>query len=216
MDSRISPAVASFAKDRLIRPLAKEEAFGLTKEGHLLISVSGEVIARAEDLLLCSENVEVRPLNLRMQGREVPQVFQRLAAMEGNGYLMLSRAGETFFPLRLEKDLCFFVEQFLWAMEATLTWDVGTLLGSRSTEPVSLVRVAGEGQIGIRVPGELVSLQVTEKQPHRVHYDTFVGWVGNVIPIMDENVPFLRCEGEGTIFVCLPAGQQGGTPDAQV
>ena len=38
-------------------------------------------------------------------------------SLEGEGHLVLSRENERFYPLLLQRDLCFFVEHFIWAME---------------------------------------------------------------------------------------------------
>ena len=83
------------------------------------------------------------------------------------GYLIISRENERFYPLRLERDLCFFVERLLWALDATLVWDVGMLPGSRGSTNISLVRVAGEGMVALRVAGELVAVKVSPERPHR-------------------------------------------------
>lgn len=198
------PGVTSFAFSRLLTPDASAEALALTDEGHLRVSIRGETMTRTDALLLCSENVQVRPLNRRMQGRAVPEVFRRLVAVEGDGYLVLSRESERFYPLRLERDLCFFVERHLWAIDASLMWDVGTLPGTRETGGISLVRVAGEGQVAIRVGGELVAIKVSQDRPHRVRAGAFVGWVGNVIPQAMADGDFVHCEGEGAVFASLP------------
>ena len=113
--------------------------------------------------------------------------------------------------MRLERDLCFFVEPLLWALDATLMWDVGMLPGSRAGKPIPLVRVAGEGMVALRVAGELVAIKVSPERPHRVHSSGFVGWVGNVVPAAERGSPFLRCEGEGAVFVALP-GRRGLSP----
>lgn len=169
-----------------------------------MVTVHGEVMTRTDSLLLCSENLEIRPLNRRMQGRAVPEVFQRLVSLEGEGHLVLSRQDEHFFPLSLERDLCFFVESYIWALDARLMWDVGKLPGSRMVHPIQLVRAAGEGLVALRVPGELVAVKVAPDRPYRVHHDGFVGWVGNVVPHMESSSPFLHCEGEGAVLVSLP------------
>lgn len=187
------------------------ETLSLTADGHLLVSVRGETMTRTDSVLVCSENLEIRPLNRRMQGRAVPDVFRRLASLEGEGYLVLSRENERFYPFRLMRDLCFFVEPFLWALDSTLMWDVGMLPGSRGSRPIQLVRVAGEGAVALRVPGELVAIKVSPERPHRVHADAFVGWVGNVVPSMAEEAPFLHCAGEGAVFVSLPEGDAPGS-----
>ncbi len=196
--------VTTFAGNRLLTPEPGTDSLSLTADGHLLVNVSGETMTRTDALLLCSENLEIRPLNRRMQGRAVPEVFRRLASLEGEGYLIISRENERFYPLRLERDLCFFVEPLLWALDASLMWDVGMLPGSRGDRNISLVRVAGEGLIALRVAGELLAIKVTPERPHRIHADGFVGWIGNVVPAAEPNSPFLRCEGEGAVFVALP------------
>ena len=198
------PGVTSFAYNRLLNPRSDTQPLSLTEEGHLMVTVRGEIMTRTDSLLLCSENLEIRPLNRRMQGRAVPEVFQRLVSLEGRGHLVLSREDEHFFPLLLERDLCFFVETYLWALDAGLMWDVGKLPGSRTIHPIQLVRAAGEGPVALRVPGELVAVKIAPDRPYRVHHDGFVGWVGNVVPHMEASSPFLHCEGEGAVLVSLP------------
>jgi uncharacterized protein (AIM24 family) len=199
------PSVTEFAFARLVGPETAARGLQVTTDGHLLVAVRGEAMTRTDALILCSENLEIRPLNRRMQGRAVPEVFQRLVAAEGEGYLLLSREAETFHTLRLERDLCFFVEHVLWALDGPLMWDVGMLPGSRgSARPISLVRTAGEGVVALRVPGELLAVKVAPGRSHRVHADAFVGWVGNVVPSGDPGLPFLHFEGEGAVLVCLP------------
>lgn len=202
-----TPDLASFAAERLLSPAAQLDTIGLTREGHLLVNVRGETLTRTDALLLCSENIAIRPLNRRMQGRAVPEVFKRLASLAGEGFLVLSREREHFHAMRLRRDLCFFVERYLWALDSTLMWDVGMLPGSRGHRDVSLVRVAGEGLVAIRVPGELVAVKISHERAHRVHVDAFVGWVGNVVPTLERDVPYLRCDGEGAVFVSLPPGE---------
>jgi hypothetical protein len=204
------PGVTAFAFGRLLTPEPGTSSLSLTREGHLLVNVVGETMTRTDALLLCSENLEIRPLNRRMQGRAVPDVFRRLASLEGEGYLIISRENERFYPLQLERDLCFFVEPLLWALDASLMWDFGMLPGSREGAGIPLVRVAGEGKVALRVAGELVAIKVSPERPHRVHASGFVGWVGNVVPSAERGSPFLRCEGEGAVFVALPGGHHSG------
>ncbi len=204
------PGVTAFAFARLLNPAPDAAALSLTSEGHLMVTVSGEVMSRTDDLLLCSENLDARPLNRRMQGRAVPEVFQRLVSLEGQGHMVLCRGDERFYPLRLQRDLCFFVESYIWALESTLMWDVGRLPGTRLHNPISLVRVAGEGAVALRMRGELVAVKIAPKRPYRVRTRGFVGWVGNVVPRIDlgRDPDFLVCEGEGAVLVSLPGSHQ--------
>lgn len=201
------PGVTAFAFARLLNPAPETNTLSLTTEGHLMVTIRGDVMTRTDALLLCSENLEARPVNRRMQGRSVPEVFRRLVSLEGQGHLVLSREDECFYPLALQRDLCFFVESFIWAMEANLMWDVGLLPGSRHREPIPLVRTAGEGAVALRVPGDLVTVKISPDRPYRVHAASFVGWVGNVIPTVEGDTPFLRCEGEGAVLICLPRAE---------
>ena len=83
------PGVTSFAFGRLLTPEPGTDTVSLTRDGHLLVHVAGETMTRTDSLLVCSENLEIRPLNRRMQGRAVPGVFRRLASLESEGYLMI-------------------------------------------------------------------------------------------------------------------------------
>ncbi|MEX1362055.1 MAG: hypothetical protein AB1Z98_02965 [Nannocystaceae bacterium] len=210
------PGVTEFAFARLLNPEEPAASLSLTAEGHLMVRVNGEMMSRTDALLVCSENLETRPLNRRMQGRAVPEVFRRLVSLEGEGHMVLSHEDERFFPLQLQRDLCFFVEQYLWALESTLMWDVGALPGSRGAREMNLVRAAGEGLLALRVPGELTAIKIAHERPYRVHIDGFVGWVGNGVPRMELDVPYLHCEGEGAVFVSLPGTSSttsgGGQP----
>lgn len=206
--------MTEFAFGRLLNPEEEVAPLSLTAEGHLMVRVRGEMMSRTDALLVCSENLETRPLNRRMQGRAVPEVFRRLVSLEGEGHMVLSNENERFFPLQLHRDLCFFVEQYLWALEATLMWDVGQLPGSRGIRELTLVRAAGEGLVALRVPGELVAIKIAHDRPYRVHIDGFIGWVGNVVPRMERDVPYLHCEGEGAVFVTLPGSSRAGPSGA--
>ena len=166
------PGVTEFAFGRLLNPARDTPTLSLTADGHLMVTVRGEMMTRTDAVLLCSENLEVRAVNRRMQGRAVPEVFQRLVSMEGEGHLVLSREQERFLALQLQRDLCFFVETYIWAMESTLMWDVGQL--PRAKGSIQLVRVAGEGAVALRVPGELVAVKIAPERPYRVHRSGFI------------------------------------------
>lgn len=202
------PSVTAFAFARLLNPAPDSASLVLTTEGHLMVTVRGEIMSRTDALLLRSENIDARPLNRRMLGRAVPEVFQRLVSLEGDGHMVLSRGAEQFYPLMLQRDLCFFVEQYIWAIESSLMWDVGLLPGSRQRKPIQLVRAAGEGAVALRVPGELVAVKIAPDRPYRVRDVGFIGWVGNVIaqvdPATDIEETFLVCEGEGAVLMSLP------------
>lgn len=199
------PGVTSFAFTRLLNPTPKTDLLSVTGEGHLMMTIRGEIMARTDAMLLGSDNLVSRPLNRRMLGRAVPEVFHRLVSLEGEGHMVLSREHEHFYPLELQRDLCFFVERVLWALESTLMWDVGVLPGSRHRTPTPLVRAAGEGRVALRVPGELVAVKIAPERPYKVAHSGFIGWVGNVIPRMMPDDDFLRCEGEGAVLVSLPS-----------
>jgi hypothetical protein len=192
-----------------------------------MITVRGEIMARTDALLLRSENIDARPLNRRMLGRAVPEVFQRLVSLEGDGHMVLSRAAEQFYPLLLQRDLCFFVEHYIWAIESSLMWDVGLLPGSRQRKPIQLVRAAGEGAVALRVPGELVAVKIAPERPYRVRDVGFIGWVGNVVAQVDSatrvgptgpdggaDETFLVCEGEGAVLMSLPGAGSSARAEA--
>jgi uncharacterized protein (AIM24 family) len=208
------PSVTGFAFARLLDPGAEIPTLTLTVEGHLMVTVRGEIMVRTEPMLLQTDNLQQRPLNRRMQGRAVPQVFRRLVAVAGEGHIVLSRESQHFYPLMLQRDLCFFAERYLWALEAGLMWDVGLLPGSRSRTPISLVRAAGEGAVALRVPGGIIAIKVTPDRPYRVHGRALVGWIGGVIPTVGDEATVIRCEGEGAVLVNLPSDATAGATEA--
>jgi len=208
-----SPGLTDFALEHMLEPELADELLSCTPEGHLVVQVRGEAMTRTDGLLLCTDNLVIRPLARRMQGRVVPEVFARLSSLQGDGYLVLAHQGETFHVVRLDGDLCFFVEPFLWAMDPGLLWDVGILPGTRrGDEPIHLVRAAGEGTLAFRAPGRVVSLKVAADRPARVRRGRLVGWVGAVVPWADPTGRFLRCEGEGAVFVWFPPTPAGAGP----
>ncbi len=48
-------------------------------------------------------------------------------------------------------------------------------------------------------------MKIAPERPYHVHKSGFVGWVGNVVPFLEPAGDFLHCEGEGAVFVVLPA-----------
>src|SRR5690606_5835065 len=197
------PAVTAFAWARLLNPDQRAESLELTREGHLVVTIRGEMMARTDSLLLGSQNLVSKPLHQRMQGRAISDVFQRLVSFEGDGHLVLASAGVQFFPLELRRDLCFFAERYLWAVESSLMWDAGIMPGSRREGPISLIRIAGAGAVALRVPGDLVAVKIALQRPYKIRRERFVGWVGSVIPRL-QDPDFLHCEGEGAVLVTLP------------
>jgi len=197
------PAITAFAFSRLLNASERAEPLELTREGHLVVTVRGEIMARTDAMLLGSQNLVAQPLARRMQGRSIGEVFHRLVSIAGEGHMVLSCDAERFFPLQLRRDLCFFVERYLWAIEPTLMWDVGTVPLTRRSRPIPLVRVAGAGRVALRVPGELVAIKIAVDRPYRIRHDPFVGWVGNVV-VQQQDADFLTCEGEGAVLVALP------------
>lgn len=200
--------VTAFTFARLLNPDDRADTLELTREGHLVVTVRGEILARIDSLLLGSQNLEPRPVHRRMQGREISEVFQRLVCLEGEGHMVLGCDGERYFLLELRRDLCFFAERYLWAVECSLMWDVGVLPGSRPHEPIALVRLAGAGSLALRVPGDLVAIKIALHRPYRVRRERFVGWVGSVVPRL-QDPDFLHCEGEGAVLVTLPGSGRG-------
>lgn len=200
------PAVTAFAFARLINPDDRTEPLELTHEGHLVVTIRGDMMARVDGLLFGSQNLIPKPVQQRMHGRAVTDVFQRLVSLEGEGHLVLAREGERFVLLELRRDLCFFAERYLWALESSLMWDAGIMPGSRRERPMSLLRVAGAGAIALRVPGDLVAVKIVPSKPYKIRRDRFVGWIGGVIPRLQDSA-FLHCEGEGAVLVTLPRGR---------
>lgn len=200
--------VTAFAFARLLNPDERAETLDLTREGHLVVTVRGEIIARVDSLLLGSQNLQPRPVHRRMQGRAMSEVFQRLVCLEGEGHMVLGSDGERFFLFELRRDLCFFAERYLWAVESSLMWDAGVLPGSRPHGAIGLVRVAGVGSLALRVPGDLVAIKIAQHRPYRVRRERFVGWVGSVVPRL-QDAAFLHCEGEGAVLVTLPGSDRG-------
>ncbi len=208
-----APSLTEFALSCMLEPDDHGQSLVRTAEGHLLVRVAGETMTRIDGLLVCTDNLVIRPLARRMQGRVVPEVFARLAALAGEGYVLLAHGGEHFHVVRLEGDLCFFVERYLWAMEPGLLWDVGVVPGTRRDAPIPLVRAAGEGALAFRAPGRIATVKVAEDRPVRIARRRLVGWVGAVVPAADPSGPFLRCEGEGAVLVQFPVAPQD-TPAA--
>ena len=208
------PGITDFAYGRLLNADDTTQSLAITADGHLMVRVNGEIMTRTDALLLCSENLATRPLNRRMQGRAVPQVFQRLVSLEGEGHMVLSREDQHFYALQLRRGPVLL--RGGGAVGARGLADVGRGLAARLAhgprDPAG-AGCAGEGALAVRVPGELVAVKIAPERPYRVHIDGFVGWVGNVVPRMERGVPFLHCEGEGAVFVSLPRPDAPVPPD---
>ena len=198
------PGVTEFAFGRLVNPTREGPLLAVTDEGHLLVTVRGEILARTDTVLLCSENLAVYPVQRRMRGRPSGEVFGRLVALAGEGQLLLAREHETFVTIMLQRDLCFFVEGFVWALEMTLLCDVGFV--PRSGHLIQLLRVSGEGAVALRVPGSITTVKIAPDRGYRIHRHGFVGWVGDVVPRFEPDGEFVYLEGEGAVFVCFSAG----------
>ncbi|MCA9689088.1 MAG: AIM24 family protein [Nannocystaceae bacterium] len=206
------PTITQYTFDRLIGAGGETSALSRTYGGHLQVVVRGEMLVRPTRVLAADECLQLRPVASRTSAPEAARTFACVRVI-GDGVLVVAREGGEFIPLRLREDTCFFASDALWALEPSLSWEIGALPGSRRDgAPIELVRVKGTGLVALRVASPILAVKVTPGSRRRILADALVGWIGGVVVGVDDDRDFLRCEGEGAVYVSDPeAGGEGTT-----
>ena len=183
----------------------------------LAVRVKDEVLLRTEGLIATFGNVTLTPEPKRFRGRPKDESFgsgsARLMRAKGQGRVLIERAGRKFVAFDLKDESAYLREDVIFGFEEPIAFENGRLPSEE--EPIALVHLRGEGQVLLRIPGNLRSVPVRMDQPVVVALGAWVGWHGNVSPRLvplrpaDGGTPSpwgIELTGEGFALLSVPIG----------
>jgi uncharacterized protein (AIM24 family) len=200
--------VTELATMNMLQPGAKGHALELGPGGVLLARVDGKITCRTHGVMVSSGELGFEPATRRVRGRKTDEIFgegdESLFVVSGSGFLVASACGERFTALRLDEDVLYLREQFVFAFEDGLRWENGRIPGADER----VVQFRGEGCVAMRTPRELLSVRLSSEQVLYVEVEALAGWIGRVVPRIVKpaaggraSTPFVECSGEGVVLI---------------
>ena len=194
---------------RLPEPL--NSRFLISDAGYLLMDIETRGYSRLRGLhFLTAEQIAYTPLKRRYRGRTCDELFGKsdnpMFEIKGAGRLGFHPTAWVFSAVSLDGEAVFVKERYLFAMDASLTYENGRIPGDGDM----LVHLSGRGAFVLQTPTAPNSLEVTPKKGVIIPGDDLVGWFGRLLPRPTPKGPFdpqlspLELMGEGVVLFCLP------------
>jgi hypothetical protein len=194
-----------------------ERPVGVVERGILGIEIHPQrlVAVRIQNLLAFKGDLSLSPLSKRYKGKDLKAPFgtpdDPLYLCQGSGELyLLPPKNHQFFLIKLEKDLLYIREEFLYGIFGSLEWENGRLPSPRPPEP-QVAQIRGEGYAILIYPSK-GSLKIipTGGQKSSVPIQNLIGWFGQAIPIVQEwgkdatRIVVVQFQGDGSLLLHLP------------
>ncbi len=208
-DGHAAPlAVAELAAERMMRPSEGGEPLEIGPGGVLVARVMHRLIARTQGVMVSSGELGFEPATRRIRGQQSDEVFglgdAQLFVVTGEGYLVASARDEIFSVTKLDGDVVYLREEYVFAFDPDLRWENGRIPGSN----MRIAHFRGQGCVAIRTPNELLSVKLSPESVVYVESEVLAGWIGQVVPRFVKpaaggkaSAPFVECSGEGVVLL---------------
>jgi len=178
----------------------------------LRVSVRDEIRIRTEGLVSTWGELSFAPEVKHHHGRPTEQPFgvgaRRLSRVSGQGALHFEKGAHHFVPIDLHEESVYLREDSLFGLGEGVSYENGRLPTGETS--LDLVSASGEGQVLLRLPGELRAVEVTGERPVRVPISAWVGWSGQVlaraVELGPEGRPAIELTGEGYALISVSVG----------
>lgn len=201
-------AVSELAAERMVRPTEGGDPLEIGPGGVLVARVTHRLISRTQGVMVSSGELGFEPATRRIRGKQMEEVFgagdAQLFAVTGEGYLVASACGEIFSVVRLDGDVLYVREEYIFAFDPNLRWENGRVPGS----DLLVAQFRGAGCVAIRTPNDLLSVKLSAENVVYVESEVLAGWVGRVVPRVVKpaaggkaSSPFVECSGEGVVLL---------------
>jgi hypothetical protein len=178
----------------------------------LRVSVRDEIRIRTEGLVSTWGELSFAPEVKHHHGRPTEQPFgvgaRRLSRVSGQGALHFEKGAHHFVPIDLHEESVYLREDSLFGLGEGVSYENGRLPTGETS--LDLVSASGEGQVLLRLPGELRAVEVQGERPVRVPISAWVGWSGQVlaraVELGTEGRPAIELTGEGYALISVSVG----------
>jgi len=163
------------------------------ERGQLAVDAPGPVYTRLAGLQWLRGQADFGPVRKRFAGKDTKHPFDRgeramVRAAGPTRLAFLAGAGETFSPLRVERDSGYFVEQLVFAFSDTTSWENGRLPSAKG-EGLPIFHLFGAAELVLCCPGEVTRQRLLGEERFVLRADRLVGWTGNLVPRLYEGEP---------------------------
>lgn len=200
----VGPALGVLLRERNVIE-GGSTALRIVPGGSLCVRTDGAVISRRSGLRALRGPVPGEPIVRRSRTtRDEGTLGDRDAMLRWAGpvvALFAPPSGEHFMVLRLEGEVLFLAERYVFAFDEALTYDTARLVGDAGPY---VLQFRGHGTVAVRLERAWSALPVEERDEARVSRVALLGWLGRIFPSPVEDDPdgaFVRCRGEGTLLL---------------
>jgi uncharacterized protein (AIM24 family) len=192
----------------MLRPSDGGEPLEIGAGGVLIARVNHRLISRTQGVMVSSGELGFEPATRRVRGKQSDEIFgtgdAQLFVVTGEGYLVASACGEVFSAVRLDGDVVYVREEYVFAFDPNLRWENGRIPGSE----FHVAQFRGKGCVAIRTPKDLLSVKLSAERVMYVESEVLAGWIGGVVPRLVKpaaggraSTPFVECSGEGVVLL---------------
>jgi uncharacterized protein (AIM24 family) len=182
--------------------------FLVNRDG-LALQVRGELLSRLTGLVAVVGTIDAAPEMRKMRGRATDQPFGegpvQMQRVTGHGMLYLEPGRARFHAINLDDDAFYVREELVFAFEEAVAFENGRLVDGNLT--ANLLHLKGEGQVLLRLEGELKTMAIPPGSPLVVPLARLVGWYGMVNPRLKGFVGqgAVELNGEGYALLVAPS-----------
>ena len=182
--------------------------FLVNRDG-LALQVRGELLSRLTGLVAVVGTIDAKPEMRKMRGRATDQPFGegavQMQRVTGHGMLYLEPGRARFHAINLDDDAFYAREELVFAFEEAVAFENGRLIDGNLV--ANLLHLKGEGQVLLRLEGELKTMAIPAGSPLVVPLARLVGWYGMVNPRLKGFVGqgAVELNGEGYALLVAPS-----------
>jgi uncharacterized protein (AIM24 family) len=166
-------------------------------------------LSRLTGLVAVVGTIDAAPEMRKMRGRATDQPFGegpvQMQRVTGHGMLYLEPGRARFHAINLDDDAFYVREELVFAFEEAVAFENGRLVDGNLT--ANLLHLKGEGQVLLRLEGELKTMAIPPGSPLVVPLARLVGWYGMVNPRLKGFVGqgAVELNGEGYALLVAPS-----------
>jgi hypothetical protein len=184
------------------------------------VAPGGTTMCRLAQVLGMVGDIRAEPKQKRYKGKDIKSIFggdkDPVFELIGTGdAYVCAPPGGSFFPLHLDRELVYIVEDVYFGMTGDWRWENGRLPGKGGSD-LHLVQLRGEGAVALqlRESERLASIELNG-QKLILPATSLAGWYGNIVPVLvDLAFPHakqtdgaVQFQGDGTVLVRVPSGK---------
>jgi uncharacterized protein (AIM24 family) len=182
--------------------------FLVNRDG-LALQVRGELLSRLTGLVAVVGQIDATPQMRKVRGRASDQSFgegaSQMQRVVGQGMLYLEPGRARFHAINLDEDAFYVKEELVFAFEEAVAFENGKLTADGKLT-AHLLHLKGQGQVLLRLEGELKTMAIPTGSPLVVPLSRLVGWYGLVNPRLKGFVGqgAVELNGEGYALLVAP------------